>query len=154
MLRDTQLRSVHDMGEMKRAQELRVDEFSVQKLRESHETIRRLTSLLQSMQEQMHSMNDSGVFQEVVSNHSERLSHVPSQPEVIPSSSSMLSDKRLPFDTWNAPGLQENLFGNQCSTFGSPGNPSQGIHYDVGHETRKDRISSTSDKNRDLSRKR
>ena len=26
------------MGEMKRAQELRVDEFSVQKVRESHET--------------------------------------------------------------------------------------------------------------------
>ena len=41
-------------------------------------------------------MNDSGESQEVESNHSGRLSHVPSQPEVIPSSRSMLSrDKRL-----------------------------------------------------------
>ena len=68
------------------------------------------------MQEQMYSMNDSGEFQEVESNHSGRLSLVPSQPEVIPSSSSsssMLSrDKRLPFDTWNTSGLQENVSGN------------------------------------------
>ena len=35
----TQIRSMHEMGEMKRAQELRVDEVSVQKLRENHETI-------------------------------------------------------------------------------------------------------------------
>ena len=35
---------MHEMGEMKRAQELRVDEFSVQKMGESHETIQRLTS--------------------------------------------------------------------------------------------------------------
>ena len=28
-LRDTKIRSIHDMGELKRAQELRVDEFSV-----------------------------------------------------------------------------------------------------------------------------
>ena len=42
----------------------------------------------------------------------------------------MLSrDKRLPFDTWNAPGLQENVFGDQFSTFGLHRNPSQGIHY-------------------------
>ena len=37
-LRETQIRNFHEMGEMKRAQELRVDEFSVQKLRESQET--------------------------------------------------------------------------------------------------------------------
>ena len=89
------------MGEMKRAQELRVDEFSVQKLRESHETIQRLTSQMQEMQEQMNSMNDSGEFQEVVPNHSGRLSYVPSQVAAIPSSRSVLSrDKRLPLDTW------------------------------------------------------
>ena len=47
VLRDTQIRNFHEMGGMKRSQELRVDEFSVQKLRESHETIQRLTSQLQ-----------------------------------------------------------------------------------------------------------
>ena len=50
---------------LKRAQELRVDEFSVQKIRENHETIQRLASQMQSMQEQMNSMNHSGEFQEV-----------------------------------------------------------------------------------------
>ena len=95
------------------------------------------TSQLQSMLEQMNSMNDSGEFQEVESNHSGRLSHVPSQPEAIPSSSSMLSrDKSVPFfDAWDSLGLQENFFGNQFSTYGSPGNHSQGIHYGVAHKT-------------------
>ena len=111
ILRDTQIRSMHEMGEMKRAQELRVDEFSVQKLRESHETIGRLTSQMQEMQEQMNSMNDSREFQEVESNHSGRSSYVPSQPATLPSSRSMLShDKRLPLDSWNTSGLQENVF--------------------------------------------
>ena len=77
-LRDTPIRNIHEMEEVKRAQELRVDEFSVQKSRESHEIIQRLTSQLQEMQEQMNSMNDPGEFQEEESNHSGRLSHVPS----------------------------------------------------------------------------
>ena len=63
------------------------------------------------------------------SNFCGRLSHVSSQPEMIPSSRSMLSrDKRLPLDTWNQSGLQENVFGNQFSTFDSPGDHHQGIH--------------------------
>ena len=113
-LRDTQIRSMHEMGEMKRAQEQRMDEVSVQKLRESHETIQKLTSQMQDMQGQMNSMNDSGEFQEEESNHSERLSYVPSQPAMLPSYRSMLSrDERLPLDTWNALGPQENVLGNQ-----------------------------------------
>ena len=52
---------------MKRAQELRVDEFSVQKLRESHEIIQRLTS---ELHERMNYLNDSGEFHEVESNYS------------------------------------------------------------------------------------
>ena len=74
------------MREMKRAQERRIDEVSVQKLRENHETIQQLTSQLQEMQEQMNSKSDSGDFQDVESNHSGRLSHVTSQPVMIPSS--------------------------------------------------------------------
>ena len=73
------------------------------------------------MQEQMNSMNDSGDFQDVESNYSGRLSHVSSQPAMIPSSRALLSrDKRLPLDTWNQSGLQENAFGNRFSTFDSP----------------------------------
>ena len=39
-LRNTQIRNMHEMGEMMRAQELREDKVSVQKLRENHETTR------------------------------------------------------------------------------------------------------------------
>ena len=68
----------------------------------------------------MNSMNDSGDFQDVESNYSGRLSRVSSQHATIPSSRSMLSrDKRLPLDTWNTSGLQENVFGNQFSAFDS-----------------------------------
>ena len=63
---------MHEMGEMKRAQELRVDEISVQKLRENHETIQKLSFQLREMQEQMNSMSDSGEFQEMESNFSGR----------------------------------------------------------------------------------
>ena len=114
---------MHEMGEMKRAQEVRVDKFSCQKLRESHDTIQRLTSQMQEMQEQMNSTKDSEELQEVESNHS-------SQPAAIPGFRSMLSrDARLPLDTWNASGPQDNFFGNQCSTFDSSQNHHQGIHH-------------------------
>ena len=56
---------MHEMREMKRGQEQRVDEVSVQKFKENHETIQKLTSQLQEMQDHMNSMNDSGEFQEV-----------------------------------------------------------------------------------------
>ena len=62
VVRNTQIRSMHEMGGMKRAQELRVDEFSPQKLRESHETIQRLTSQVQESQEKMNYLNDPGEF--------------------------------------------------------------------------------------------
>ena len=76
----------------------------------------------------MNSVNESGEFQEVESNYSGRLSYVSSQPAMIPSSRSMLSrDKRLPLDTWNMSGPQENVFGNQFSTFDSHRDHHQGI---------------------------
>ena len=62
LIRDTHIRNMHEMGEIKRAQEHRVDEVSVQKLRKNHETIQQLTSQMQQMQEQMNSMNDSGTL--------------------------------------------------------------------------------------------
>ena len=79
----------------------------------------------------MNSINDSGEFQDVESNYSGRLSHVSSQPAMMQSSRALLSrDKRLLFDTWNQSGLQENVFGNQFSTFDPPRDHPQGIHSD------------------------
>ena len=101
----------------------------MQKSKENHETIQKLTSQMQEIQDQMSSMNDLGEIQDVESNYSGRLSYVTSQPAMIPSFRSMLSrDKRLPLDTWNTSGLQENVFGNQLSTFDSPRDHPQGIH--------------------------
>ena len=67
-LRDTQIRSMHELERMTRAQVKQVDEMSFQKLRESHETIQQLASQLQQLQEQMKSMNSSGEFQDIESN--------------------------------------------------------------------------------------
>ena len=40
-------------------------------------------------------------------------------------------DKRLPIDTWNTSGLQENVSGNQFSTVDSPRNLCQRIHHSM-----------------------
>ena len=37
-LRDTRIRNIHEVKELKRAQEMRIDEFSRHELRESHAT--------------------------------------------------------------------------------------------------------------------
>ena len=50
---------------------------------------------------------------------------------MIPSSRALLSrDKRLPLDTWNQSGLQENVFWKSFSTFDSPRDFSQIIQSD------------------------
>ena len=116
---------------MKRAQVQQVDEMSMQKVRENHETIQHLTFQLQQMPEQMNSMNSSGEIQDIEPHFCGRLSHVSSQPEMIPSSRSLLSrDKRLPLDTQNQSRVQEKVFANQFSTFDSPRNHSQRISSD------------------------
>ena len=129
-LRDTQIGSIREVGELKRALELRVDEFSVQTLRESHDTIQKLTSQIQELQESVNCMNDSGEFQETESNYSGKCSHVPSQQAVIPSLCSMLSrEKRLPLDTWSLSEPQGNVFCNRRPMFDSSQTPYQGIRH-------------------------
>ena len=53
VLRETQIRSIHEVEELKRAQEMRFDEFSRHELRESHATFQELTSQIQELQERM-----------------------------------------------------------------------------------------------------
>ena len=119
-----------NLAKSKRAQELRVDEFSVQKLRESGETIQKLTSKVQELQKKRKmNLNDSGEVHEVESNYCGKVSHVPSQPARIASPRSMQScDKRLQPETWNPPGLQENVLANPRSTLESSQIPYRGIH--------------------------
>ena len=85
----------------------------------------------------------------IESNYSGRLSHVSSQPEMIPSSRSLLSrDKRLPLDTWNQSGLQENVLGNQFSMVDSAKDYSQRIQ--IWRRAKKPRSSSRSRKDEGL----
>ena len=73
-------------------------------------------------------LNDSGEFQEVESNYSGKISHVPCQPAVILSPRSILRcDERLPLDTWNLSRSQENVFGNPRFMFESSQTPYHGI---------------------------
>ena len=59
VLRETQVRSIHEVEELKKAQEMRVDEISIHKLRQSHVTIQELTSQIQELQERVNFLNDS-----------------------------------------------------------------------------------------------
>ena len=69
---------------------------------ESHATMQELTSQVQELQERVNDVNDSREFQDFQSICSGKISHVPSQPAVVPSPRSMLSrDQSLRFDTWN-----------------------------------------------------
>ena len=49
-LRNTRNGNIHEKDELRRDQEMRVDEFSLQKLRERHATIQELTSQIQDLQ--------------------------------------------------------------------------------------------------------
>ena len=56
-------------------------------------------------------MNDSREFQDVESICSGKLSHVPSQPAIVPSICWMLSrNQSLRPDTWNLLGASRNVF--------------------------------------------
>ena len=65
------------MEELKRFQEMRIDEFSTNELGESQTTVKELTSQMQELQERMNCVNDSVEFQDVDSICSGKLSHVP-----------------------------------------------------------------------------
>ena len=58
-LREILQKRIQEVEELKRAQQLRVDEISVQKLRESYDTIQRLNSQMHELQERVNCMNDS-----------------------------------------------------------------------------------------------
>ena len=80
---------------------MRIDEFSMHKLRESHATIQELTSQIQELQERMNYMNDSGEYHDVEPICSGNFSHVPSRPAIVPSLDGMLGrDPSLRHDAW------------------------------------------------------
>ena len=88
------------MEELTISWEMRIDEFSRNELKESHATIQELISKNSELQERVNCMNDSGVFQDVESICSGKLSNVPSQSAIVPSPYGMRSrDQSLRPDT-------------------------------------------------------
>ena len=127
-LRETHIRSIHEMEELKRAQEMRIDEFSRQELRESQATIQELTSQIQELQDGVNLMNDSPEFQYAESIRSGKLSHVPSQLSIAPSLCGMLSrDQSLRPDTWNLLGTSGNVFDCLLAPIDSSSTPYSGM---------------------------
>ena len=103
-LRETRIRNIREVEELKRAQEMRIDGFSRHELRESHATIQELTSQIQEVQERMNYLNESRECQDVESICSGKLSNVFSQPAIVPSLGGMLSsDRSLRPETWKLP---------------------------------------------------
>ena len=81
-LREAHIKSFHEMEELKRVQELQIDEFSKRRLIENQDTINEFTARIQELQNEVNCMNDSRDFQEAESVRS-GLSHVPSQPALL-----------------------------------------------------------------------
>ena len=76
-------KSLHEIEELKRVQELRVDEFSRSRLIGNQETINELTARSQELQNEVSCLNDSRDFKDAQSVRS-GLSHVTSQPALLP----------------------------------------------------------------------
>ena len=117
-LREAHIKS-HEMEELKRVQELRVDELSRRRLIENQDTINELTARIQELQNEVNCMNDSRDFKDAESVRS-GLSHVPSQPALLPPyrdpggmqshSVGMLSRNDKPTDIWDTHGMSGNVF--------------------------------------------
>ena len=82
-LREVHIKSLREMEELKRVQELRIDEFSRRRSIENQDTIQELTARIQELQNEVNCMNDTRDFKDAESVRS-GLTHVPSQPALLP----------------------------------------------------------------------
>ena len=83
-IREAHVKSLSEIEELKRFQGSTFDEFSRRRSIENQNTI--LTAQIQELQNETNCMNDSRDFQDAESVRS-GLSHVPSQPALLPTSS-------------------------------------------------------------------
>ena len=109
------------MEELKRVQELRIDESSKRRLIENQDTINELTARIQELQNEANCMNDSRDFKDAQSVRSGP--HIPSQPALFPpyrDPGGLLSRNDKPPDIWNTHGLSGNVFENPPASSSSP----------------------------------
>ena len=121
-LREAHIKSLYEMEELKRVQELRVDESSRRRLIENQDTINELTARIQELQNEVNCMHDSKDFKDAESVRN-GLSHVPSQPALLPSfrdPGEMPSRKEKPPDFWDTHSFSGNVFVNPPASSSSP----------------------------------
>ena len=128
-LREAHIQSLNEMEQLKRVQELPVDESSRRRLIENQDTINELTGKIQELQNEINCMNDSRDFYDAESVRSGR-SHVPSQPALLPPFRDrggmlsrpvgMLSRNDKPPDIWDTHGISGNVFVNPLASSSSP----------------------------------
>ena len=113
-LREVHIKSLHGMEELKRVQELRIDEFSGRRLIENQDIIHEITARIQELQNEVNCMNDSRDLKDAESVRSGQ-SHVTSQPALFPphrDPGGLLSRKDKPPDIWDTHGISGNVFVN------------------------------------------
>ena len=106
-LPEAHIKSLHEMEELKRVQELRVDESSRRRLIENQDTINELTARIQELQNEVNCMNDSSTPYR--------------DPGGMPSCPGrMLSRNDKPPDIWDTHGISGNVFVNPPSSSSAP----------------------------------
>ena len=128
-LREAHIKSLHEMEELKRVQELRNDEFSRRRLIEVRDTILDLTGKIQELQNEVNCMNDSRDFQDAESIRSGN-SHVTSRPVSFPPHPIPCGLLRHSFVTpcrkegppsiWDTHGVSGNVFANPPASSSAP----------------------------------
>ena len=116
---EAHIKSLYEMEELKRVQELRVDDSSRRRLIENQDTILEFTARIQELQNEVNCLNDLRDFKDAESVRS-GLSHVPSQPAFFPPfqnlggmlsrSLEMPSRNDGPPDIWDTHGISGNVF--------------------------------------------
>ena len=123
------MKSLGEMKELKRVQELRIDESSRRRLIENQDTIYELTARIQELQNEVNCMNDSREFKDAESVCCGQ-SHVTSQPALFPlfqslggtvsRSLGMPSRNDGPPCVWDTHGISGNVFANPTASSSAP----------------------------------
>ena len=117
------------MEELKKVQELRVDEFSRRRMIEDQDTINELTGRIQELQNEVNCMNDSRDVKDAEPVRSGQ-SHVASQPVLLPPyrdpggmpsrAVGMLTRNDKSPDIWDTRGISGKVFVNPPASSSSP----------------------------------
>ena len=128
-LRETHVKGLNEMEELKRFQGSAFDGISRRRLIEDRDTILELTGKIQELQNEINCMNDSRDFQDAESVRS-GLSHVPGQPAFFPPfrdpggmlsrSLGMPSRNDRPPSIWDTHGISGNVFANPTASSSAP----------------------------------